>query len=115
MLHEETVEKRTLDLIKKFSNDTYLKDFVLVGGTALALQIGHRTSVDIDLFNAVGFDTDDISAHLEKNYDADDLVSRKHGVFCRIEGIKIDLIPHPIPGSIRSSNLRKSGWPLWKI
>jgi predicted nucleotidyltransferase component of viral defense system len=27
-----------------------LKDFVLVGGTALSLQIGHRISIDIDLF-----------------------------------------------------------------
>jgi hypothetical protein len=34
-----------LDLIKR-----ELKDFFLVGGTALSLQIGHRISIDIDLF-----------------------------------------------------------------
>lgn len=35
-----------LPLIKKF-----IKDFGLVGGTAIALQIGHRRSIDFDLFS----------------------------------------------------------------
>lgn len=35
-----------LPLVKKF-----IKDFGLVGGTAIALQIGHRRSIDFDLFS----------------------------------------------------------------
>lgn len=31
-------------------NEPLLKDFVLVGGTSLSLQLGHRVSIDIDLF-----------------------------------------------------------------
>jgi hypothetical protein len=31
------------------SNKTF-DDFVLVGGTALSMQLGHRKSIDIDLF-----------------------------------------------------------------
>jgi hypothetical protein len=50
MLHEETIEGATLALIRKLCVDDQLKDFVLVGGTALALQLGHRKSIDIDLF-----------------------------------------------------------------
>lgn len=38
-------QKELLPLVKKFS-----KDYFLVGGTAIALQIGHRMSVDYDLF-----------------------------------------------------------------
>jgi hypothetical protein len=34
-----------------------LKDFFLVGGTSLALQLGHRISIDIDLFTQNDFDT----------------------------------------------------------
>lgn len=30
--------------------DEFFKNFILVGGTSLALQLGHRNSVDIDLF-----------------------------------------------------------------
>jgi len=67
MLHKETVEKGTLALIKKLSGDEKLKDFVLVGGTALALQIGHRKSVDIDLFSKQAFDKNAIAEHLMAN------------------------------------------------
>jgi len=34
----------------KYQNEPFYKDFHLVGGTALSLQIGHRISDDIDLF-----------------------------------------------------------------
>jgi len=32
-----------------------LKDFYLVGGTALVLQYGHRLSIDLDLFTTTGY------------------------------------------------------------
>ena len=40
-----------LDKLSKFKDDFYL-----AGGTALALQIGHRISVDFDFFTTKGFD-----------------------------------------------------------
>ncbi len=47
MLHEKTVEPATLELLIKLMADPLLSDFFLVGGTALALQIGHRRSIDL--------------------------------------------------------------------
>lgn len=44
-------QKRLLPLVHKFS-----KDFGLVGGTAIALYIGHRRSIDFDLFTDEEFD-----------------------------------------------------------
>ena len=47
-MHKEILSKEQFDLlpfIKLFS-----KDFYLVGGTAVALHIGHRRSIDFDLF-----------------------------------------------------------------
>lgn len=41
MLHIQTVEARTLDLIKELMADSQLSDFNLVGGTALSLKLGH--------------------------------------------------------------------------
>lgn len=55
MLHKETVEKSTLELLIKLMSDTSLKEFVLVGGTALSLQLGHRISIDLDLFSITPF------------------------------------------------------------
>ena len=50
MLHKETVEPRTFQIIVDLQQKEYLKSFYLVGGTALSLQLGHRISDDIDLF-----------------------------------------------------------------
>jgi len=54
MLHTDTIEKHTLELVTKLQAVPELSDTRLVGGTSLALQLGHRLSVDLDLFgNAV--------------------------------------------------------------
>lgn len=52
MLHKEKhiISPETFLLIQKLQALPELKGFFLVGGTALALQIGHRNSIDIDLF-----------------------------------------------------------------
>ncbi len=54
MLHTETVNDTTLELIRKLQSDLIFQDFILVDGTALSLQIGHRISVDIDFFYPEG-------------------------------------------------------------
>lgn len=50
MLYKQTVSAALYDTLKKLMEIEELSDFVLVGGTALSLQLGHRISVDIDLF-----------------------------------------------------------------
>jgi hypothetical protein len=64
MLHKETVEKGTMDIVNKLMTDEKLSSFNLVGGTALALNIGHRKSIDIDLFTTTDFNAQEISNHL---------------------------------------------------
>ncbi len=47
-MHKEVLSKKQANLLpflKSFS-----KDFGLVGGTAIALHLGHRQSIDFDLF-----------------------------------------------------------------
>ena len=56
MLYKETVSSEMWELLQKLMKDEMLKDFSLVGGTALNLKIGHRISIDIDLFTTKGFD-----------------------------------------------------------
>ena len=53
MLYYNTVNnllKETLELLMKAP---IFNDFRLVGGTSLSLQLGHRMSIDIDLFTDV--------------------------------------------------------------
>ncbi|WP_435352592.1 nucleotidyl transferase AbiEii/AbiGii toxin family protein [Emticicia sp. SJ17W-69] len=53
-----------------------LNDFYLVGGTALSLQIGHRISVDIDLFTNTSFDSTILSAELRQKYNFKEKLNR---------------------------------------
>ena len=97
MLFKETAAPQTLDLIKRFFKDSRLDEFVLVGGTALSLQIGHRVSLDIDLFNVKPFDAGAIAAYLRSNYGAEHIVILENCVFCFVEDIKVDIISHQYP------------------
>lgn len=48
-MHEKALTKEAIFLFPRF---TKIKGFYLVGGTALALQIGHRISIDFDFFSS---------------------------------------------------------------
>lgn len=52
MLQLQTVAPDTLELLKTIVSKPEMKGFRLVGGTALALQYGHRQSVDLDFFGS---------------------------------------------------------------
>src|SRR5665213_1402505 len=97
MLHKETVHERTLDLIHRLMNDENLKDFYLVGGTALALMLGHRMSVDIDLFTITEFNGDQTAKHLSDNYNAVFKSFRNNYIAGYIEEIQIDMMVHKYP------------------
>ena len=51
-------------ILDKLSN--FKDDFYLAGGTALALQIGHRISVDFDFFTAKEFDNISLLKKIEQ-------------------------------------------------
>ncbi len=97
MLHQETVDKLTLELLKNLQKDLVFRDFFLVRGTALSLQIGHRKSIDLDLFNLQPFDVDEILTHLEKTYQFILDYQSKNSLKGEINGIKVDLISHQYP------------------
>lgn len=92
MLHLETVEPVTLGLLKSLMSKTYLDQFVLVGGTALALQLGHRKSIDLDLFTVTDIDTDLLLENLQKDYRIAPKVQTKGSLISDIEDIKVDFI-----------------------
>ncbi len=50
MLSFRTIVPHTLELLRHLMAESYLQGCRLVGGTALALQYGHRQSVDLDFF-----------------------------------------------------------------
>ena len=66
MLRTETIEPGTLDILIKCMKLPSLAPFILVGGTALSLQYGHRMSIDLDFFGTVDqLDSEAIKTELD--------------------------------------------------
>lgn len=97
MLYKETISPQTLELLIRLQQKTYLNGFYLVGGTALALQIGHRTSVDIDLFSDFSFDTSQVLENLSADFDYKLFFSAGNTLKGSIEGVQIDILAHRYP------------------
>ncbi len=100
MLHLETVEPRTLSLLNQLLQMPELKNFSLVGGTALSLIYGHRKSEDLDIFSGKPFENIDIVDALKNKFRRKFIMEEKaprFGIFCFIDDIKIDIVRHPHP------------------
>jgi predicted nucleotidyltransferase component of viral defense system len=97
MLQTRTVEPYTLGLLKQLMSMPALNSFDLVGGTALALQLGHRFSVDLDLFTTESFDKEDLFEQLRTSFDL--IVERESKTIyiTYINEVKVDFVRVPYP------------------
>ena len=97
MLHFETISTGTLDLLRQIQNNPDFAGTRLVGGTALALQIGHRTSIDLDFFGHT--DLEPIEIHQElKAYGSVSIRSSSRRIqrFV-VNGVQMDLVEYDYP------------------
>jgi hypothetical protein len=94
MLREETVEPATLGLLKQIVTLPELKQFRLVGGTALSLLFGHRKSIDLDLFTDKPLDKEILIPALEDAFGKIITVNdRSKNIYqCIILNVKVDLV-----------------------
>ncbi len=100
MLFLKTVEPRTFSILKELLEIPELKDFSLVGVTALSLLYGHRKSVDLDLFSPFPFENEVVVNCLSKKFGSQFLMEEKpphFGVFSFIDDVKVDFVRHPHP------------------
>jgi hypothetical protein len=97
MLHTQTVEHSTLELLKSLQDKDYLRGFNLVGGTALALYLGHRTSIDIDLFSDFDFDTAQMLERIQHDYPLQLYYTAPNTIKGSIENVRVDFIAHRYP------------------
>ena len=97
MLHYETVDESTLELLKKLQSLRIFSEMRLVGGTSLALQIGHRKSIDIDLFGLLNVDFDALKDELKTIGDVIVLGNSKNIHTYLIDEIKVDIVHYEYP------------------
>jgi len=65
--------------------DATPEHFTLYGGTALALRLGHRNSVDFDFFSNTAFDPDALAREIPYLADAERVQVAAHTLTCRVE------------------------------
>jgi hypothetical protein len=75
--------------------DEMLADFSLAGGTALALYLGHRKSIDLDLFSTGQFDALELESHMIEKYNfRTSLKFNVNTLKGTVNDVKIDCIAH---------------------
>ncbi len=97
MLHFETIHTPTLELLTQLQTLPSLKELRLVGGTSLALQIGHRISIDIDLFGKIDADELEVMAQINSISNATILKKSVNINIFLINNIKVDIVNYPYP------------------
>lgn len=65
-MYKQTLGENTERVLEKIATSGVLKHFYLAGGTALALELGHRKSEDLDWFSAEQFLSDGIKKKLSE-------------------------------------------------
>jgi hypothetical protein len=93
-MHKEILSKEQLEFMPllKMAN----KKFGLVGGTAIALQIGHRRSIDFDFFSYEEFKNTVIKKQVLRTNKIDRIIVNKLGEFtCLSNDVKITFYNFP--------------------
>ena len=96
MLQKESVRVPLWNLLKELQKKELFKDYFLVGGTALSLQLGHRVSDDIDLFTRNDIDKDEIFDFLNRDYNGKYQIHNIQNIILQItiNNIKVDFVKY---------------------
>jgi hypothetical protein len=109
MLHKEAVSSELFELLTNLMGQEAFNGMRLVGGTALALQFGHRISVDIDLFGYQEEDDVGLVAILSELGSVERVGSSASIHVFFVDGIKVDFVNYPYPwldGEVLSERIR---------
>ncbi len=97
MLYYETINAGTLQLLKDLQAINEFHNLRLAGGTSLALQLGHRKSIDLDFFGKVNFDELDINL-LFNGFQSIEVVKKSINInVFIINGVKVDFVNYSYP------------------
>lgn len=97
MLQTQTVETSTYELLKTIMVDARFNQFALAGGTALSLLIGHRKSIDLDMFTKDEFNPSALEKYLQEKYSFRGDFLEGFSLKGEVNGVKLDFIRHNYP------------------
>ncbi|MBI5047920.1 MAG: nucleotidyl transferase AbiEii/AbiGii toxin family protein [Deltaproteobacteria bacterium] len=97
-MHTECLLPQGQKLLGVLKGITHKYNFVLAGGTALALQIGHRISVDLDFFSEKSFSTDALYREFQKAGLKPIIQQETEGALtAMVNEVKVSMLHYPYP------------------
>ena len=97
--HYDILPRKTKKALDFLSSEKWLGKlkWYLAGGTALALQAGHRKSLDLDFFTKLkNFDIEELQEHYSGNSNWTETFSRKNTIYGELFGAKVSFIAYPV-------------------
>ncbi|MEK7169016.1 MAG: nucleotidyl transferase AbiEii/AbiGii toxin family protein [Patescibacteria group bacterium] len=96
--YPEILSKNQLEVFKRLE---FLKkiNIYLAGGTALALQLGHRTSIDFDFYCRDPFDSKQLFFEIKRKFGdkAIKTLEEKDTMFCTVNNIELSFFWYKYP------------------
>ena len=97
-MHTECLLPQGQKLLGILKGIVHKHNFTLAGGTALALQIGHRVSVDFDFFSEKQFSTDALYREFQKAGLKAIVQQETEGTLtAMVHGVKVSMLYYPYP------------------
>lgn len=109
MLQTNALPAATLAALNKLMDVGYLSDRILVGGTGLALYLGHQLSVDIDLFSPEPLDVEQLISELRRVGKTEYLNNSPVSLHLLFDDVKTDIVKYPyrwIRPVVQEQNIR---------
>ncbi len=96
-MHTRILTEKQKPVLELLSQLEIVNDFYLAGGTALALQYGHRKSVDFDFFRELPFAVDSVLDGLKRVTEIEVRVREENTLLVLIKGISCSFFKYQYP------------------
>ncbi len=97
-MHSECLTPQARKTLQALKGIVRTHQFVLAGGTAAALHLGHRTSVDFDFFTERPFSTEQVLQKMKRLGLKPDILQEEKGTLTvTAGGVKISFFHYPYP------------------
>ncbi len=95
--HNEVIGPNVEQTLKALKERSLLDGFYLAGGTGLALQLGHRRSLDLDFFRQESFNDEQLLQQLQRLPEFALTGRDRQTLHVRISGIKVSFLGYDYP------------------
>lgn len=96
-MFEQSISNETRIVLEKIAQGNLIKNFYLGGGTALALQLGHRESIDLDWFSRTAFSNSGLKEELSRLGKLEIIGEEDGTVNAILDGVKVSFLRYRYP------------------